>query len=118
MAWHPSCHHRDALPLCEKFLSTLDSEWTHPLFYIWGHSHEFRTEQDWQHIEKVIACLAGNEKIWYATNMEIYNYMVAGQQLRISADERIFENPTAIDLWVEKDKKEIIHIPAGERVTV
>ena len=118
MAWHPTCHHRDALPLCETFLSTLDSAWTHPLFYIWGHSHELRNEGDWQHMEQILSCLARNEKIWYATNMEIYNYMKAQEMLRISVDETVLENPTAIDLWVEKDKKEIICIPAGARVTL
>ena len=118
MAWHPTCHHRDALPLCEQFLADLESEWRHPLFYIWGHSHEFHTEADWQQIEQVVACLAGNERIWYATNMEIYTYMKAQEMLRISVDETVLENPTAIDLWVEKDKTQIIHIPAGARVVL
>jgi hypothetical protein len=36
--------------------------------------------------------------------------------LKISANERIFYNPTATDLWVEKDKSKIIKIPAGTRI--
>ena len=118
LAWHPTCHHRDALPLCEKFLESLDSQWTHPLFYIWGHAHEFRTEEDWAYIERVVKMLAGNDKIWYATNIEIYDYMMAQSRLRISADETVFQNPSSISVWVERNKTDIIEIPAGQTVVV
>ena len=108
----------DALVLCESFIRDLDSEWTHPLFYIWGHSHEFRTEEDWAYIEKVVATLANNDKIWYAANIDIYNYVTAQAQLQISYDETMFYNPTATDVWVERNKREIIKIPAGQRIVV
>lgn len=67
-------------------------------------------------MESVLRLLSGSDKIWYATNLEIYDYMTAQRQLRVSADETILHNPTAIDVWVEKDRKEIIHIPAGKTV--
>ena len=118
LKWHPTCHHKDALTLCDRFLRDLDSEWTHPLFYIWGHSHEFRTDEEWAVMEEILQKLSGNDKIWYATNMEICNYMMAQRQLQISADETIFHNPSARDVWVEKDKNEIICIPAGKTVTL
>ncbi len=116
MKWHPSCHHRRAMELCGQFLENIDSQWKKPLFYIWGHSHELRTEEDWAYIEELIKTLSGNDKIWYATNIEIYNYMTAQRQLQISADETVFYNPTATDVWVEKDKKAVICIPAGETI--
>ena len=116
LAWSPTCHHNDALALCDTFLNSLESEWTHPLFYIWGHSHEFRTEADWNYITEVVEKLAGNDKIWYATNIEIYNYFKAQKMLQISWDEKHFYNPTATDVWVEKDKKDIICINAGEKI--
>ncbi len=116
LAWHPTCHHRAALPLCERFMRSLDSEWTHPLLYIWGHSHEFRTEEDWAKMEQIVRTVAGDERIWYAANRDIWQYMTAQSMLLISADETVFTNPTAIDLWVEKDKKQIIRIPAGQTV--
>ena len=118
MEWHPTCHHRDALSLIPTFLEKIDSQWGHPLFYIWGHSHEFKTEEDWAKMEEIVSTLAGNDKIWYATNIDIYNYMQAQKQLQISYDETMFYNPTAMDLWVEKDKTDIICIPAGERITL
>lgn len=118
LAWNPTCHHRDALPLCRPFLDTLDSEWGRPLFYIWGHSHELRTEEDWRYMESVVAMLSGNDKIWYATNMEIYRYITAQHRLEISFDETIFYNPSDIAVWVEKDKKQLIEIPAGKTVRI
>lgn len=116
LEWHPTCHHKDALGLCDKFLADLDSPWTHPLFYIWGHAHELRTEEEWALMEQILQKLSDNDKIWYATNIEIYNYMMAQQRLQISADERMFYNPSHIDVWVEKDKTQVIRIPAGETV--
>lgn len=116
MRWHPTCHHRDALPLCEKFMADIDSEWVRPMFYIWGHAHELRSEDDWEYMEKVVASVANSDKIWYATNIDIYNYMTAQSLLQISADERVFYNPTCTDVWVERNKKDIIRIPAGETV--
>ena len=118
MRWHASCHHIGALDICDNFLRDLDSPWTHPLFYIWGHSHELRNEDDWAMMDKILQKLAGNEKIWYATNIEIYNYMTAQSQLQISADETVFYNPSSIDVWVERNKTDIIMIPAGQTVTV
>lgn len=114
MQWHPTCHHNGAAELCESFLA---DGYSGRLFYIWGHSYELRTEEDWEQYEQLVARLAGHEDIWYATNIEIYEYTVAQRNLRISADEKIFYNPSAIDVWVSRDG-EIIHIPAGQTVTI
>ena len=116
MRWNPTCHHKRALDLCDKFITDLDSPWTCPLFYIWGHSYEINTDAAWEMMENILKKLSGNEKIWYATNIDIYNYMMAQSMLQISADETVFYNPSAIDVWVERNKKDIIKIPAGQRV--
>ena len=31
---------------------------------------------------------------------------------------KVFYNPSAIDVWVERNKKDIICIPAGQTITV
>lgn len=116
LAWHPTSHHKDAMPAVESFMETLDSPWTRPLLYIWGHAHELKSEEDWTYMENLISTVAGSDKIWYATNIEIIDYMNALSMLQVSADESILHNPTAIDLWVELDKKESIKIPAGSTV--
>ena len=42
--------------------------------------------------------------------------MMAQSMLQISADETAFYNPSAIDVWVERDKRDIIKVPAGQTV--
>ena len=118
LEWHPSCHHKNALELCDKFVETIDSAWVGTLFYIWGHAHEFRTDEDWKVMENILEKISGNDKVWYATNMEIYQYMTAQRSLLITADEKCIYNPTAITVWVEKDGKQIICVPAGEIVYI
>ncbi len=118
MQWHPTCHLKKALDLCDKFLGEIDSQWCGPLFYIWGHSHEFRTDEEWGLMTELLEKISGNSKIWYATNYEIYRYIVAQHSLVISADETVFYNPSGTDVWVEKDKETVIKIDAGKIVTV
>ncbi len=118
LEWHPTCHHKNAVPLCEKFMAALDSPWERPLLYIWGHAHELRCEEDWEHMEKILSLVSGSGKIWYATNIEIYRYRQAQRALVVSADEKILYNPSSLDVWVEKDKTDIICIPAGKTVTI
>ena len=104
------------MPLAQRFLRDIDSPWKKPLFYVWGHSHELITEEDWKNTEKLLQILCNNDKIWYATNGEIFDYISAQKMLKISADERMFYNPAATDVWVEKDKTRIIKIPAGTTI--
>ncbi len=116
MKWHPTCHHKNAMEPCKRFIELIDSPHYHPMFYIWGHSYEFKTEADWEYMENLVSTLSGRENVWYATNMEIYNYIEAQKRLRVSADETVFYNPSAIAVWVEKDKTGVIEVPAGETV--
>ena len=51
------------------------------LFYLWGHSYEFDNNNNWDHIEKICEKLANRDDIWYATNMEIYEYVTAYNSL-------------------------------------
>ena len=116
--WHPTCHHRDADKPIADFLSRIDSEWTRPMLYIWGHSHEFKTEEDWAKMEETVSKIAGLDQVWYATNIEIYDYIEATRRVRVSADEKTLYNPSSVDVWVERDKKEIFTVPAGKTVTL
>ena len=48
--------------------------------------------------------MGGHEDIWYATNMEIYDYVEAYRQLVLSADGTLAYNPTAKTVWLEREK--------------
>lgn len=114
MTWHPSCKHVSAEETIEEFLSKNDPVRS-PLLYIWGHSFEFKTEEDWARIEGIVASVSGREDTWYATNIEIYRYMQAVKGLVVSLDEKIIQNPSATDVYIEVDRKEVC-IPAGKTV--
>ncbi len=114
MRWHPSCHHNGAKDCIQRFLDGIDSIWSGPLLYIWGHSHEFRSEEQWAAFEENLQAIAGHDKIWYATSGEIYRYMTAQRRLEISADEKMIYNPSAIPVYVEKNSWQVICIGPGE----
>ena len=69
------------------------------MFYLWGHSYEFDTHNNWDVIEKFAEKIGGHDDIWYATNIEICDYVDAFRRLHISTDGRIIENPTSSPLW-------------------
>lgn len=112
-AWMPTAHHNNPkiMEYIEKFLA-LDISPAAPharrvprLFYIWGHSYEFDRNENWDHIEEICKRLGGNEEIWYATNIEICDYVQGYKNLRYSADGRMVYNPNLFPIWFDVDSK-------------
>lgn len=66
-----TCHHDDSkvMELIDEFL-TLEPE-KPQLLYIWGHSYEFDANNNWEHIEAILQKLAGQNDIFYGTNIEV-----------------------------------------------
>lgn len=71
LTWHPTCHFKDGrrMELAEAFIKADASE--DMLFYIWGHSYELVTEEDWAAFEDFCRFIAGQEDICYCTNIEV-----------------------------------------------
>lgn len=111
-AWMPSAHHDnpEIMAYIEEFLA-LDLAWGHcyharrvpRLLYIWGHSYEFDKKDNWCHIEEICRRLGGHDDIYYATNIEIFEYVEAYRRLVYSADSYIVRNPSAIDVFIDVD---------------
>lgn len=100
-----TCHHADPqlMALAEKFVASPTWERAQ-LFYLWGHSYEFERDNNWDVIEEFAEYIGGRDNIWYATNIEIYDYIAAFRGLHISVDgERVY-NPSAIPVYLEVDK--------------
>lgn len=116
-----TCHHDNPrlFDLLDKFLNEPKSSyyWANrpKLFYLWGHSHEFQNNQNWDRIEKVGQTLEGRTDVWFATNGEIYDYVKAYDALEFSVDGSYIKNPTAKDVWIEYFDKEAV-IGAGQTV--
>lgn len=93
-----TCHHNDPalFTLADKFTKgEPDEPW---LFYIWGHSYEFESGNNWERIEELCRTVAGRDDIWYATNGEIYEYIEAYESLVISNNS--IHNPSALTVWL------------------
>jgi len=115
LMWHPTCHHKDLLELAEEFAKTAKTTGQNHLFYVWGHSYEFERKNNWELIEDFCAKVSGLDNVWYATNIEIYDYLEAQKNLKITVDEKIISNTSVIPVWIERNG-ETIKIGAGETV--
>ena len=112
MEWHPTCHHNDMLSLAGKFLD-IAGYFELPVFYVWGHSYEFGIPDEWESIEQFAQMMSGKDDIWYATNIEICEYVNAVRAQEYSADGKIIKNPTAKSVWfVENDV--LVEVKPGE----
>ena len=108
-----TCHHDspELNNLARKF--TGDKVTRSPyLFYLWGHSYEFEDNNNWSVIKDFGNLLGRRDDIWYATNIEIYEYINDYNRLIFSADGKKVKNPTYRDLWLECDG-ELFEIKAG-----
>lgn len=114
MEWHPTCHH-DAPDLMEKaaFFADFKKSQYLKLMYVWGHSYEFDNHDNWDVIENFCSYMGGRDDIWYATNIEIIDYMEAAKSLRFSADNSLVYNPSAQTVWLQIDGSHNVAVPGG-----
>ena len=124
-AWMPTAHHNNPniMEYIEQFLNLdISPKAYHArrvprLFYIWGHSYEFDRHNNWQHIEEICQKFANNDELWFATNIEIYDYVQAYKSLRYSADGHMIYNPTLLTIWIDVDGK-LYCIKSGETIKI
>jgi len=110
----PTCHHEDEMlpELTQRFVEEQASydPW---LFYLWGHSYEFDFHNNWDIIENFADKVSGREDIWYATNIEVYDYVKAYNGLLFNAEMTRVRNDSAIDVFFLYDSK-MVEVKAGQ----
>lgn len=123
-AWMPTVHHNNPklFDWFDEFLTIdVDNEYCarrYPrLFYIWGHSYEFDTNNNWERLERICEKISGHSEIWYATNGEIREYVKAYDSLVFSASGTVVYNPTVTAVWFNVDGKNYC-IKAGETLNI
>ena len=112
----PTARHTDPdlFALGRKFLELSPSSGEEcALFTLMGHSYEFDRDDNWQVIESFAQMMGGHSDIWYATLLEIDDYVQAWQALSFAPTEKTAHNPSATGLWFVKDGKEYC-VPAGQ----
>ena len=108
MRWTPTCHHNDAFDgMAQRFL---DKPFyiKNPLLYVWGHSFEFEAQGTWDKMEKFCEEISNDSRTWYATNIEIYDYVTAVRKLQFTADLSKVQNPSAIQIYASIDGEKCI----------
>lgn len=117
----PTCHHNNPrlMELAKTFAESNARRYP-MLFYLWGHAYEFEERNNWQTMEDFAAYMGGRADIWYATNIQIVDYVSAYRQLIFSMDRKKVFNPTATEVFFEMDGQvfsvkpnEMIQLPAG-----
>lgn len=116
LEWNPTCHHNgdimghmeamlhERMPFCD-------------LLYIWGHSTEFNGAKNWDKIETFCRTYGNNDQIWYATNLEIFDYLQAYHRLIFSMDQKKVQNPGVIPVWL-KAAGNVFEVKPGATVEI
>ena len=68
-------------------------------------------------MEEICQKLSGHEEIWYATNIEICDYVEAYKRLVYSADGYTVYNPTVTTVWFDVDSV-LYSIAPGETLKI
>ena len=117
MTWKATCHHKhNLLEDGKRFVELYKTQYLY-MMYVWGHSFEFRTEEDWALMEQFCQLAGWREDTWYATNIEIVDYMADAARLQYTAAGDKVCNPNAQSIWVEVDGRHY-EIPAGKTVAL
>ena len=118
LEWNPTAHHRENIAeIGDRFLNNSELRAPGTVCYIWGHSFEFDRTDGWDVIERFADQMAGKDNVWYATNMEIYDYDQAFRSLRFTADCCYVQNPSGRTVWIKRGR-EAFEIPSGDVVRI
>ncbi len=121
MQWHPTCHHREnVLEKLEVFKNPPRGRIPNlMLFYVWGHSYEFDSNiqnNSWEYIEEFCEKASNLPGVWYATNIEIMDYINALRALRFNIAQNTVYNPSAIPCWFTSNGK-AVKVAPGETLS-
>lgn len=112
-----TCHHSNPrlMELAERFLEQ-DRYGKPYLFYLWGHSYEFESDNNWNVIEEFAEYVGHHDNVWYATNIEIFDYLTAYNQLIFNAACDKVYNPTCTELYFHTENG-LFCVKPGETIT-
>ena len=103
MEWNGTCHHNYHRMDYARTSAEFQKKQYVKCLYVWGHSYEFDRDDNWGLMEEFCAYMGGREDIWYATNIEIIDYMEAGRRLQYGAAGDFVYNPSARTVWISVD---------------
>ena len=118
--WRATCHHSQAMMERAHQFTHLHKTQRLYMMYVWGHSYEFSGRDSWSWMEEFCAFMGGRDDIWYATNIEIVDYMDAASRLRYTAAGDYVFNPNACSIWLQVaapgQQPKILEVPGGQGI--
>ena len=112
LAWEATCHHRDGLMNLGREFAALHKTQYLYMMYVWGHSVDFDNENNWDVIEEFCEFISKREDIWFATNIEIVDYLKAFKNLQFAASGQFVYNPSVIPVWISVNGR-VIEVKGG-----
>lgn len=112
MEWNATCHHNHNLMEHSKEFVEFKKTQYLKCMYVWGHSYEFDKDNNWELIEEFCKYIGGKEDIWYATNIQIYDYMMVCDNLQFAASGEFVYNPSVASAWISIDDV-VVEIKGG-----
>lgn len=114
LRWKATCHHNhDLMKLGQQFVDLKKKQYLY-MMYVWGHSYEFTDKDNWNVMEDFCKLAGGRDDIWYATNIQIVDYMDVVKMAQYAADGSFVCNPCAQSLWICVDDEEFVEVKGGE----
>lgn len=105
LKWDATCHHnKNLMEYGQQFIDLYKTQYLY-IMYVWGHSYEFSMKDNWKLMEDFCKLAGQKNDIWYATNIEIVQYMEAAHRLEYFVNGEAVYNPSVQSVWLEVDKK-------------
>ncbi|RLD28139.1 MAG: hypothetical protein DRI75_07670 [Bacteroidetes bacterium] len=96
--WNPTCHDSRALDYLNEYLLLESPKLT--VFYVWGHSWEFKDQTRWTGITEFCEQIGSRNDIWYAGTGTFIDYLNAIKKLEIT-QSKIFNPKENLPIWIE-----------------
>ena len=112
--WNPTSHHNESQINVKRMVyNATKAPWrAGGVLYIWGHSYELDNAEapvKWFELEEMLKQLSDvSDNLWFATNIEIYDYTQAIKRLRHSANGKVIYNPSDIDICISIDDEPLV----------
>ena len=121
MAWDAACSfvQPQLADVAEAFLAShRKGDLRDPyLLYVWGHGYEATARDAWGVLEGFLDSVASRGDVWYATNIEVCDYVAAYRSLVYSSTGRYLFNPSYLDVWLLVDGERVM-VPSGKTTIV
>ena len=111
--WSPTCHDSEALEYLEAYIY-LDSP-SLSLFYVWGHSWEFRDTLRNQNILKFCNKIGDRDDIWYTGAGNFADYHASLKALEIGPQQIV--NPEGNGVVYYREKRQLKSLYPGQKLT-